>query len=151
MIVMTSGTDLLLDFSHGVDLKHVMTEIVIVCLSSTAIALVLFEIYRQKLEIKSLQKQLQESDTSKAAPKQYILDARKNLSHVISQQFTEWLLTDSEIEVAWLLLKGLSSKEIAVIRNTQEKTVRQQASAIYKKSGINGRHAFSAWFIEDML
>lgn len=38
-----------------------------------------------------------------------------------------------------------------MLRNILEKTVRQQASAIYKKAGINGRHAFSAWFIEDAL
>jgi len=32
-----------------------------------------------------------------------------------------------------------------------EKTVRQQASAIYSKAGLSGRHAFSAWFIEELL
>ncbi len=53
--------------------------------------------------------------------------------------------------LGWLLLKGLSLREISIIRETQEKTVRQQASSIYKKSGVNGRHAFSAWFIEDIL
>ena len=50
-----------------------------------------------------------------------------------------------------LLLKGLSLKEIAAVRNTHEKTTRQQASAIYRKAGVTGRHAFSAWFIEDYL
>jgi len=28
---------------------------------------------------------------------------------------------------------------------------RQQASTIYGKSGLEGRHAFSAWFLEDFL
>jgi len=50
-----------------------------------------------------------------------------------------------------LLLKGLSIKEIAALRETHEKTVRQQASAIYRKAGVAGRHAFAAWFIEDLL
>jgi DNA-binding NarL/FixJ family response regulator len=53
--------------------------------------------------------------------------------------------------VAILLLKGLSFKEIAGVRETREKTVRQQASSIYKKAGVSGRHAFAAWFIEDFL
>jgi len=70
---------------------------------------------------------------------------------VISQQFTEWALSPSEKEVGLMLIKGLSLKEIAALRNTLEKTVRQQASSIYKKADINGRHAFSAWFIEDIL
>jgi DNA-binding CsgD family transcriptional regulator len=37
------------------------------------------------------------------------------------------------------------------VRDTHEKTVRQQASAIYRKAGVSGRHAFAAWFIEDFL
>ena len=60
-------------------------------------------------------------------------------------------VTTSEKDVGWLLSKGLSLKEIAAIRETLEKTVRQQASSIYKKAGLSGRHAFSAWFIEDAL
>jgi hypothetical protein len=50
-----------------------------------------------------------------------------------------------------LQIKGLTLKEIANIRDTNDKTVRQQASSIYQKSGVNGRHGFSAWFIEDFL
>ncbi|MCK5396413.1 MAG: DNA-binding response regulator, partial [Gammaproteobacteria bacterium] len=80
-----------------------------------------------------------------------VLDARTSLGNVINQQFNDWQLTNSEKEVGRLLLKGLSLKEIAAIRNTLEKTVRQQASSIYKKAELNGRHAFSAWFIEDIL
>jgi DNA-binding NarL/FixJ family response regulator len=45
----------------------------------------------------------------------------------------------------------LSFNEIAAVRETKEKTVRQQASEIYRKSGVSGRHAFSAWFFEDFL
>lgn len=50
-----------------------------------------------------------------------------------------------------LLLKGLSFKEIASVRDTMEKTVRQQASTIYEKANVSGRHVFSAWFMEDLL
>jgi DNA-binding CsgD family transcriptional regulator len=50
-----------------------------------------------------------------------------------------------------LLLKGLSLKEIASVRGTKEMTVRQQASSIYNKSNLGGRHEFSAWFLEDFL
>ena len=73
------------------------------------------------------------------------------LALVLKAQFEDWSLTQTEREVAMLLLKGLSFKEIAAVRDTMEKTVRQQASAIYKKANVSGRHAFSAWFIEDLL
>ncbi len=36
-------------------------------------------------------------------------------------------------------------------RNTVEKTVRQQASSIYQKAGVSGRHAFAAWFLVHQL
>ncbi len=48
-----------------------------------------------------------------------------------------------------LLLKGLRFDEIAAVRNGKEKTARQQASAIYSKSGLNDRHAFAAQVFEE--
>jgi DNA-binding NarL/FixJ family response regulator len=77
--------------------------------------------------------------------------ARREYSEMIRRQFDAWNLTASEQQVALLLLKGLSFKEIAAVRDTREKTVRQQASTIYAKSGVDGRHAFAAWFLEDFL
>lgn len=68
-----------------------------------------------------------------------------------AQQFRLWQLTPSESEIALLLLKGLSFDEIADVRQTKQKTVRQQATSIYRKANVNGRHEFSAWFIEDLI
>ena len=75
----------------------------------------------------------------------------REYSIYLHKQFTAWSLTNSEKEVAVLLLKGLSFKEMAELRATKVKTVRQQASSIYQKTGVTGRHEFSAWFFEDML
>jgi DNA-binding CsgD family transcriptional regulator len=71
------------------------------------------------------------------------------LGQAIDTQFSRWNLTDAEREVALLLLKGLSSKEIAAVRG--ERTVPEQARAIYSKAGLTGRAALSAFFLEDML
>ena len=49
------------------------------------------------------------------------------------------------------MLKGLSFREIAELRETREKTVRQQASSVYRKAGVAGRNELAAWFFEDML
>ena len=78
-------------------------------------------------------------------------DGKKEYQKVIQWQFSEWKLSPSEKEVALLILKGLSLKDIASCRSTHEKTVRKQASAIYEKSKLGGRHELSAWFFEDML
>jgi DNA-binding CsgD family transcriptional regulator len=151
IVVIASGADLLEDLSQGANTEHMVKEAIIVILSTLAIAWLMWGLHQQRLEIRSLQQELETANSSQSHPKKYVLEARKKLGNVVSQQFSEWLLTGSEIEVGWLLLKGLSLKEIAMLRNTQEKTVRQQASSIYKKAGVSGRHAFSAWFIEDIL
>lgn len=151
IVVAASAVDLIDDLSHGADTGHIIKEAIIIIFSFLAIVWFLSALLKQKLEIKFLQQELEAAKNPKTTPNQYVLEARKQLRDVVTQQFSDWNLTDSEIDVGWLLLKGLSLKEIAIVRNTQEKTVRQQASAIYKKSGVEGRHAFSAWFIEDIL
>jgi DNA-binding CsgD family transcriptional regulator len=151
IVVIASGADLVADFSHGADTEHMLKEAIIVSISMSAIAWLLLGLRQQRLEIKALRQELETANRPQTTPRKYVLDVRKKLGGVVTQQFSEWMLTGSEIEVGWLLLKGLSLKEIAIVRSTQEKTVRQQASSIYKKSGVSGRHAFSAWFIEDIL
>ena len=49
------------------------------------------------------------------------------------------------------MLKGLSFKEIAPVRGTSERTVRQQALAVYAKAGLAGRAELAAFFLEDLL
>ena len=50
-----------------------------------------------------------------------------------------------------MMLKGLSFREIAELRETREKTVRQQATSVYRKAGVTSRNELAAWFLEDML
>jgi putative tricarboxylic transport membrane protein len=73
------------------------------------------------------------------------------LSEQIEKQFAQWALTAAEREVAMLLLKGLRLKEIASMRNTSERTVRQQALTIYRKAGLEGRTDLAAFFLETLL
>jgi DNA-binding CsgD family transcriptional regulator len=73
------------------------------------------------------------------------------LGEAIDRQFDRWGLTPAEREIALLQLKGLRHKAIAELRNTSERTVRQQALNIYRKSGLNGRNDLAAFFLEDLL
>lgn len=78
-------------------------------------------------------------------------DLMRGLGIAIESQFDEWDLTDAEKEVALLLLKGLSHKEVANVRDTAPATARQQARSVYQKAGLSGRNDLSAFFLEDLL
>ena len=69
----------------------------------------------------------------------------------IEQEFSKWELSSAERDIALLMLKGLRLKEIADLRGTSERTVRQQAQAVYKKAGLEGRSDLAAYFIEDFM
>ena len=73
------------------------------------------------------------------------------LGQAIEDQFRQWRLTGAEIDVAGLMLKGMSLKEIAIARETSEATIRQQAQAIYRKSGLSGRAELAAYFLESLF
>ncbi len=73
------------------------------------------------------------------------------LGRAIEDQFSAWQLTPAEIDVAGLMLKGASLKEIALARDTSEATIRQQAQQVYRKSGLSGRAELSAYFLESLF
>ncbi len=151
VVGIASGLDLLSDLADGSSASHIFKEALVVVLAITVVVWILYEQSQQMAQIQKLKTELAQSEQQRGKANTYILSARKQLSEVVGKQFDEWNLTPSEKEVGWLLLKGLSLKEIAAVRETHEKTVRQQASAIYGKTQLGGRHAFSAWFIEDLL
>ena len=65
----------------------------------------------------------------------------------VDARFTAWGLTPVEREIAFLLLKGRSHKQIAFTTGRSERTVRQHAVAIYQKSGLSGRAELAASFL----
>ncbi|MDK3025024.1 helix-turn-helix transcriptional regulator [Cupriavidus taiwanensis] len=69
----------------------------------------------------------------------------------MQEQFQRWGLTPAERDVALLLVKGLSLEEIAGVRETGAKTVRQHAANLYAKAKVSGRHQLAAFFFEDLL
>jgi DNA-binding CsgD family transcriptional regulator len=151
LIVVTNLYDLFIDYSHNASLWHLLEETLVVLVSTAAIVWLVLNVRRQQRELEGLKRELRAAPAGAAMLTPDVLAARRQLGAVIQKQFSQWQLTAGEQEVALLLLKGLSFKEIAAVRNTLEKTVRQQASGIYKKTGVSGRHAFAAWFIEDFL
>ena len=152
VIVVGNLGDVFYDYREGASITHVLMELSIAIVSFALISALTVGIWRQSRSNTRLKAELASiSEASNETLPPALANARHELALVLKDQFEIWNLTQTEREVAMLLLKGLSFKEIASVRNTMEKTVRQQASAIYKKANVSGRHAFSAWFIEDLL
>lgn len=143
--------DVVTDVGLGVPRWHIVQEGMLILASATAFLYLLWDMRQRTSRMGTLTQTLRNADRQLQNITEEMSRARRSYSEAIHQQFLEWELTLSEQQVAMLLLKGLSFKEIAVVRDTREKTVRQQASSIYGKSRLEGRHAFSAWFLEDFL
>ena len=155
MAVLLSSTDILGEFSDFLDgdasVWHVLLEVSVILLAVAILVVLYLEAMKQKQEQLELAKQLTETKKQLEASHILLKEGKKHFRKLIEWQFRKWSLTKSEKAIAFLLLKGLSFKEIAELRHTQEKTVRHHASSIYSKSGLSGRHALSAWFFEDLL
>ncbi|MEK6553764.1 MAG: helix-turn-helix transcriptional regulator [Bdellovibrionota bacterium] len=139
------------DLSHGSDATHIATEGIILAIIAfwvITITLRYFTTNRQNIQIRS----------DLAAVRKDLENYRRETAHLakglglkIDEQLEKWQMTKAEKEVALLVLKGFSNKEISDIRGTAEKTTIQQVSAIYQKCGLHNRAEFAAFFLEDLL
>jgi DNA-binding CsgD family transcriptional regulator len=75
----------------------------------------------------------------------------RGLGEEIDAQLRGWNLTGAEREVALLLLKGYEHKEIAALLDRSDRTIRQHAVSVYRKSNLSGRAELAAFFLEDLL
>lgn len=145
------GADLINDSAEGVNWSHLLLELIIALGAATGFAILMRDSFRKSHQlVKSKEVILQrdiEVERWKVESQKYI----QGLSSAIDAQLARWALSPSEKEVALLLLKGLSLKEIGQLRNTGEKTVRSQSVTVYAKSGLAGRSELAAFFLEDLL
>ena len=151
IIMILNFFDVLTDISLGVPNWHIIEESIIVLISGVAGLFLVYDIRKRTRSVIQLKHLLDDSDNKLKNITDEMKIARHQYSQVIHDQFEQWQLTKSEQEVAMLLLKGFSFKEISSVRDTKEKTVRQQASTIYSKTNVEGRHDFAAWFLEDFI
>jgi putative tricarboxylic transport membrane protein len=110
--------------------------------------------HREESLRQALQELSQEVEQRSREAQQRVQDIaaiRVGMNVQIEREFERWGLTCAERGVAHLTLKGLRLKDIARARNTSDRTVRQQAQAIYRKAGLDGRTDLSAYFLESVL
>ena len=70
---------------------------------------------------------------------------------ILTEHFDDWGLTPAERDVALFAIKGMSTQDIAILRNTSEGTVKAQTNAIYRKAAVSGRPQLLSLFIEDLM
>lgn len=145
------GSDVLEDAVQGAHWRHLLLEISIEAVILVGIA----ALWRRMVVIRSQAVHLERDlARAQAETQRWREEARtylEGLGQAIDRQFERWSLTAAEREIGLLLLKGLSHKEIANIRKTNEQTVRQQSLSLYRKAGLSGRNDLSAFFLEDLL
>lgn len=71
-----------------------------------------------------------------------LLADRDDLGHIVARSLTRAGLTEKELAIARLILKGLTSAEIARIENNSDKTIRQHITQVYAKCGVSSRAEF---------
>lgn len=144
VILLLIGGDLLVDYREGASSGHLSLELLVLLTAASGIVLLWRQLNRTRVEL----------DDALTDAEQWRSESRAlvhGLGVAIKKQFTEWQLSNAETEIGFLLLKGLSHKEIAQIRQTSERTIRGQARALYRKSRLSGRASLSAFFLEDLL
>lgn len=151
LIVVLKLIDVIADMGLQLPLDHLVQEWLLLMLSAGGCVYLIADIRRRSQAMLDLKDNLTIRDADLEILSAQLRDARRAYAEVIREQFEAWSLTRSEQQVAMLLLKGLSLQEIAAVRDTREKTVRQHASNVYAKAGLEGRHALSAWFLEDLM
>lgn len=138
------GWDLYVDYDEGVSFWHFSVELIVLAVAFAGIVVMWRQLDRTRSKLMDARVEVAQWQKESA-------ELLAGLGVAIERQFERWGLSVAEKDVALLLLKGLSHKEIAAARDTSERTVREQGRAVYRKSGLGGRSALSAFFLEDLL
>ncbi len=151
MILGLGVIDIADDYTHGSDIPHLFTEILLVGVCMELIRRVLSRSRHQEEKIKQLEREGLELDKSLMKWKMETESLRNTIRESIESQFRSWGLSRSETEVAFLTLRGFSFEQIASLLKKSERTVRKQAGSVYEKSGFPGRAAFVGFFLESLF
>ncbi len=144
LIAVLIAIDLFIDRTEGASALHLGVEALVLIAATIGTGFLWRQLRRTR---QTLGEALAEAEQWRSESRELI----RGLGKAIEAQFARWKLSTAEAEVGLLLLKGLSHKEIAEIRQTSERTVREQARALYRKSGLSGRSMLSSFFLEDLL
>jgi len=151
LIAVLMAVDTVVDYRQSGSFVAQTFEILVFVAALTGIAIHAWQLASARSRSERLDRELTETRAEAQRWSREARDVLKGLGVAIDSQFEKWGLTPAERDVALLQLKGLRHKEIAELRQTSERTVRQQALSIYRKAGLSGRTDLAAFFLEDLL
>lgn len=131
--------------------SHALVELAIIVLAAAAALLLLLGWHDTERSLAGVRATLATRQAERDRWQALARNALRGLGEAMDRQFDEWALTPAEKETAMFLLKGYSHKETASLTKRGERTVRQHAVSVYRKSGLAGRAELAAFFFEDML
>lgn len=153
ILILSIGTvvDLVLDRPTTVWSVHVVFEVLLSLFGLSAAAYFWLRWRDTDTELLASRVALAEQTVDRDAWRHRAEKLLRGLGVEIDAQFHIWSLTPAESETALMILKGYEHKEIAAIQHKSERTVRQHARSIYRKSGLASRAELAAFFLEDLL
>ena len=151
LILILFFMDISLDLHEQIEPKHLLIEFLIYTVA-IYIGYIFYRFYKlEKKTIKDVQIDISETNTEIKYWQNQNKSLIEGLSIKIHEEFKQWGLTQAETDVALLIIKGFSLEEIAGLRGTSERTIRDQAASVYRKAKLRNRIELSAYFLEELL
>lgn len=149
-MAVTGTVDLAFDLGQD-SLAHKAVGTSFALLGFGGAAFLVIRLRREHRTLRRVQETLAERGAERDAWQARARSLLEGLGAAIDHQFEAWQLTGAERETALFLLKGYSHRDIAALTGRSERTVRQHAVVVYRKSGLAGRAELAAFFLEDLL
>jgi DNA-binding CsgD family transcriptional regulator len=146
--IIGGAVDLVLDAPDTRLSFHGIYEIALIIASMGVFILLWRGWFEATHEVSAAKAELEAHRAERDAWRATAESALAGFGRAIEERFAAWGLTPAEKEIALLLLKGRSHKEIAYETGRSERTVRQHAVAVYQKSRLGGRAALAAFFLD---
>lgn len=130
---------------------HMLVELLTIALSLAMATALWLGWWRAERSVRELRRSLEQHQAERDAWRHSAQLALRGLAEALDRQFRHWGLTPVEREVALMLLKGYTHKEVARQTGRSERTVRQHAVVVYEKTGLAGRAGLAAFFLQDLM
>lgn len=98
-----------------------------------------------------IRQHLRQAEQVHQADQSQLRALRQDFDRHMRDRFAQWGLSAAESDVAILTMRGLKISEIALMRHTQDGTIKSQLSSIFRKSGVSTRTEFVARFMDEFL
>ncbi len=149
-VVLGGFVDLVLDHRGDGLTLHIIYEMATILAALGMAWMVWSGWWRTERSVRRLQDTLKVRSDERDEWQDRAKRALDGFSQAVDEQFRSWGLTSAEREIAFLLLKGNTHKQVAQATARSERTVRQHAGTVYQKAGLSSRAELAAYFMKDL-